>query len=438
LRDTLLSPHSFLGGGNRNKIDFESPSTVLVGGNQNVIGTRATYSVLVGGDSNMVDDEYSFLGGGLLNQVVSGASYSALVGGDSNLVDKELAFLGGGYSNSMSQRLGFIGAGCFNSVEDPSATDASWGTIVGGCTNTVSAEFGFIGNGTIHKVEGFASVVVGGNNNQVFAQQSSILGGTSNKIKLGTVGELSVIGGGNENVIFDGRSAGILAGSSNKIGTTVGTQTPDYSVIAGGESHEIGWQGAHSAVLGGRHLVVQSYNQMAMGRYNKPKGTSVLGTVIPDDPLVIVGNGSSPSNRSNAFEISNSGHAVALHTLTNVGGAKVGGHYNDNMIVAWGDYQAGTGIGPVIHVDRFGVQSVARGAIPGVYVVTLDVHDPDNGPLLLNHGAVTVTVQDAPASPCVIATATRIVNSVFTIRIVNPTDCEPVDAPFFFHVVGRQ
>ena len=104
------------------------------------------FSVIGGGGDNSVAGNYSVIGGGGDNSVAG--SYSVVSGGVSNRMDGYLSTIGGGYEN-------FIGF------------DAEGGVITGGSFNQLGGnEWGSA-----------ASSILGGSNNELYGDYSTILGG---------------------------------------------------------------------------------------------------------------------------------------------------------------------------------------------------------------------------------------------------------------------
>ena len=218
--------------------------------------------------------------------------------------------------------------------------------------------------------------------------------------------------------------------------------------IGGGQQNTILANSDHSTIPGGDSLIANGYAQTVVGFHNATstavsRSTARAGGVI-NNPLLIVGNGTSANGPSNAFEISYDGHSTVFDNNGNSssGGMRpaiYGGTYQDNTIAAWGDIAAGAAPYPsaaTVNAD-FGVTNVNHTA-KGVYVVNLLIKDEFNNVVTLNHGSVTVTVEDnSPTSAnCGFATASSVSGNSFTVHI-HDTSCNPEDMPFMFKVCGR-
>lgn len=110
----------------------------------------------------------------------------------------------------------------------------------------------------------------------------------------------SIILGGYRNTLKEKRAA-IISGNENTIDYTLidsSIRYTDafYATIIGGQGNIAGHR--NSAIIGGHGLITSSTEQVVIGRYN---------TLSSPDSLFVVGKGSTGSNRSNAFEVTNTG-----------------------------------------------------------------------------------------------------------------------------------
>ena len=202
------------------------------------------------------------------------------------------------------------------------------------------------------------------------------------------------------------------------------------------------WLGVEATIPGGVGLTAQSYAQVIMGRYNNPIGTSIPATILPNDPLIIAGNGVS-GTPSNAWEISNEGYSTAFRHAPVGESIAVGGTYQNNTIESWGHVPKGPLVGfpvPVVGFTGIGISGIMKIG-NGTYTITLNTHGPDGSSYTLSDGSVTVTVEDAGTDTpfCGYATTTAITAGVFTVHIhdASSTTCQLIDEGFFFKVCGQ-
>lgn len=415
-----------IGGGHNNRAYQQE--TVVAGGYDNQAsgyrssvlggyGNGATYSYATvgGGFDNEARSDYAIIAGGSSNFIGTGggANFGAILGGESNLISSQYASIGGGYDNEVSGYNGTVSGGRSNTASGHTAT------ISGGYSNTVASTESTVGGGTTNSI-------------QVDAVQSVIAGGAYNQIQ--TNASISAIGGGSANVIQPAPA----------------TSTGTYGTLA--------------TIPGGDNLIAQSWAQTVIGGWNVGKGSVPFryqGTHSKNNPIFIIGNGSSSVARSNAFEVSYNGHSIVYHENGTGGmagpgtGVVEGGTYTDNVIYGWANV---TGNGLLIGgCADFGIQSIQH-TTPGVYRVTLRPVGTDGvTPATISCGAVVATlgvaanppVPPAPPSPtppaglqCAQITTTNILNNVFEVYITRTntgggTCGIPIDMPFKFHVTGR-
>ena len=390
-----------VGGGLMNQV--LAPMATIGGGANNIITPLAGEATIAGGHINRIESYVSAITGGHDNTIAVGGEASFIGGGRNNLIDAELSVISGGRDNIIQQSSvgSFIGGGRAHSLT------GSTSTIGGGHDNTINAP---------------EAVIAGGIDHRVLTRGGSILGGHHNSI--GANSDYSTIGGGEANVINQAQRA----------------------TIAGGEDNEA--QGSHSTIPGGDKLRTNpSYAQIAVGFYNKPRGTmptrpNAAQIAASNDPLFMVGNGdvSSAVGQSNAFEVSYNGHTSVYGVNGAVNPSTTGGTYVDNVIYAWGHFDITMGG----LVDDFGVASVAPVGPPGVWDITLNIANPDGTFAVLNTASITVTVVDDinGTNGCTSVTVTPIGGvlgpNTFRVRTysLNST-CTETDLPFMFKVTGR-
>jgi hypothetical protein len=199
------------------------------------------------------------------------------------------------------------------------------------------------------------------------------------------------------------------------------------------------------------HLKTQSYAQTAMGFYNIPAGSTSDTTSAKthgNDPLVIVGNGTS-AHRSDAFLVTNGG---ASQVFQNLGSNDsmisppltrlpiYGARTQDNTISAWGSIPATKG-GSVPETlltnSDYGVSNTPPGVVregTGVYVIQISLN--------INSASIIVTPIDDSAltrsSGCLSATCSPMGTphaNQFIVRTYS--NCSPANEAFYFQLVGR-
>ncbi|QLH46940.1 MAG: hypothetical protein HWD58_15725 [Bacteroidota bacterium] len=67
-------------------------------------------------------------------------------------------------------------------------------------------------------------------------------------------------------------------------------------------------KGNEGAVAIGNSTIAQAQSSVALGMYNDPMASSNPNASVPTDPILLVGNGSSNLNRSNALTILKNGN----------------------------------------------------------------------------------------------------------------------------------
>ncbi len=451
---------SVIAGGLGNSIGQVSSYSAISGGTVNRIGDNADFSSIGGGLFNVLDTlvDYSFIGGGRHNMVARSGHYTTIGGGDSNTADGYHIAIGGGRFNKGAAQYAAIGGGDSNRI-----TVGMWATIGGGRDNSVTANHASILGGIDNAASGVESAVVGGRANSTIGVGAFIGGGQGNS----NGSSYGVIGGGNLNTTDIQSQDNVIAGGYNNLIK----KNSDFNFIGGGVDHIIydgspfnliGGGGGHrilpnvacASVVGGEHNIAQSWGQTVMGVYNVQKGNvpSHYGGLFPQnfqDPILIVGNGDTNHNqRSNAFEVSYSGHTTVFHENGPTDGAIKGATYTDNVIYAWGNVPM-NGI-PV--TCGFGVKNIIKRGI-GWYEIEVNtvLPFPDNTTRVnLSCASITATINSGvgpggPHGQCTFITASQIdpVTNKFdiytTTQIFNGSSlqCVPIDAAFNFKVTGR-
>jgi len=232
------SNYAFIGNGTANVISGDY--SVTLGGNSNV--SYGQYAVIAGGQSNVSRSTHNSIGGGTTNNIYSNSNYGTIAGGSTNSVSGTASSILGGQSNSVTSTNSVIVGGNTNTI-----TANNTSAIVGGELNINSGAYSFIGAGYGNRCVGPYSVIPGG---------------FSNRIN-GTSINSSVIGGGYTNIINSCEYSVIAGGSSNTMHWD-GSTTNTYNFIAGGESNIA--SGSYNTVLGGKSNYSNKNYNLTWGR----------------------------------------------------------------------------------------------------------------------------------------------------------------------------
>ena len=125
-------------------------------------------------------------------------------------------------------------------------------------------------------------------------------------------------------------ATGIWTKASNWAAAAFG----DRTIASGHTSFATGFSTKASGQLSstfGDQTIAQSYGSMAIGRYNVASGTS--GSWVSTDPAFAIGNGTSPTARSNALTVYKNGNMDLSGNLTAAGNI-----YSSGVLTAAGTY----------------------------------------------------------------------------------------------------
>jgi hypothetical protein len=329
-----------IGAGSNNLISGDYNS--ILSGTQNIIqnsNSTSQYNVIITGQSNVIQDSsYSWIGTGLRNNITSG-SFNVINGGQSNLNSGlEFNCIGAGSNNKIiSGSYNTIAAGCncvidgvntnfsgiFIGIRNSIVQDASYccimaGTdngITGGIANSIVAGrqnnirlgnqgFNFIGSGVNNALNGGFNAIVAGSNNRIDSSSSiynAIVAGQNNTL-FGSITN-SFIGAGSNNRVNGGNNSAVVVGISGEV-------TGNNSLIAGGSNNLITVD--NSFICGeGLQLTQFNYPSAAFGRFNLEGVTGATGGSTGSNRIFMVGNGTSSSNRTNAFSVTQDGVCIA-------------------------------------------------------------------------------------------------------------------------------
>jgi hypothetical protein len=148
-----------IGNGDNNDI-LQSTNSTILNGRDNYILTGSTYGLIGGGRDNVIDNTYFCnIGGGKNNKINVASKYSVIGGGENNLLTRTKdSFIGGGVGNMIT------------------GTTINYSVIVGGKSNV------------IHQVPGNEghSSILGGQNNNVYHDNTHIIGSNLTSISANT------------------------------------------------------------------------------------------------------------------------------------------------------------------------------------------------------------------------------------------------------------
>ncbi len=213
-----------------------NPPNLIGGDASNAIAATSKSSVIAGGDTNTVDGNWSTISGGDINTIDGGSNDATIGGGSGNTIT-------GTYG-------GTIGGGDGNTIDGGNTATIGGGNknyIEGGNTAT-------IGGGNRNYIEGggdYDLTIGGGYGNSIFeSTESTISGGGGNTIQAGS--HQSTIGGGTGNRV----------GGTDGGGTEFGTK---FVTIGGGRLNQV--SGENGTIPGGRNNYVTGTNSLAAGYY---------------------------------------------------------------------------------------------------------------------------------------------------------------------------
>ncbi len=153
--------------------------------------------------------------------------------------------------------------------------------VAGGSENEALGNESFVGGGKFNIAGGIQSAVIGGQDNQSYAFDGFIGGGLINFV--GFDASQAFIGGGAQNSAL-GESSGIVGGRDNQT------------------------EGNLSFIGGGIRNVAPSYAEAVFGTFPTSYSPASTTSISSTDRLFNIGNGTSTSNRSDAFTVRKNGN----------------------------------------------------------------------------------------------------------------------------------
>jgi hypothetical protein len=217
-----------------------------------------------------------------------------------------------------------------------------------------------------------------------------------------------------------------------------------FSTIGGGDNNNILGTlsyNDHETIPGGDHLTAESYAQTVLGAYNVAQGSSISTTfpsANPFDRLLIIGNGTS-TERTNAYEVTNDGHAIAYGINASTDPEVEGARSIDNTCIAWGNIPV-TAAGFV--GTSFGlatanwVGNVCTVVLDYVYSDTYTGHSGQVK--TCSASAITVTPVFVTGA-CVQVSVEQIITTggFYSFKVHTFNNCSTMPEPFMFHVFAR-
>ena len=165
-------------------------------------------------------------------------------------------------------------------------------------TEVASGDFAFIGSGANNTSSAQFSFVGGGLSNQATATKSAVVAGFRNS----AINVLSFVGGGELNTASGTYSS--VFGGFNNIASGHSSVSGGYSNVASGD---------FSFTSGGLDNVAQSFGETVLG-FRATVEAGDANQIIPTDRLFTIGNGVTPTSRSNAI-------TILKNANTTIGGA---------------------------------------------------------------------------------------------------------------------
>ena len=154
----------------------------MVGGAQNKISGDLLGFNFIGGGSgiDVIDSQYSSSVGGYNNDVL-GSDYTVIAGGHGNkATGVNGIFIGGGFGNTAKGDSSVIVGGQSNTIHG----NSNRSFIGAGASNVISGEENVIGGGNNHLIEGNRSVILGGDFNEIKADDG-VVAGSYSKVQAG-------------------------------------------------------------------------------------------------------------------------------------------------------------------------------------------------------------------------------------------------------------
>ncbi len=254
-------------------------------------------------------------------------------------------------SGTVASNTAATAIGYYTIASGPHSTAMGYDTKASGFYSTT------MGRETI--ANGWASTAIGwkteasGNYSVAAGRETNASGELSTALGLGTTASAyysTALGIGTEASGSASIASGHLTKASGKYSTAMGDETKAignctiatgwrtiasgiWSTAMGINSRAVGWK---SFTLG-EGTIARSYNSLVCGRYNDTLITSSLNSWIGTNPLFIIGNGSSESNRSNAMTVLKNGN-VGLGTMNPQGTLDVNGSIYQRGVLLHADY----------------------------------------------------------------------------------------------------
>lgn len=204
-----------------------------------------------------------------------------------------------GFSNINTSTAGTISGGDSNS-----ATMGTYITIGGGQYNVGNTDYATVGGGHGNTSSNVHATIGGGDGNTAIGFAATIAGGQSNQ----SSGNYSAITGGQGN-IASGLYSNVSAGQGNTAGGLFSTVGGGYlhqasgiaSTVSGGYNNIAAGNGA--SISGGYNNTAPSYGEWVGGLYGTTYTPISSNSYSIIDRIFNIGNGTTPSTRSDVFTI---------------------------------------------------------------------------------------------------------------------------------------
>lgn len=380
--------------------------SVITGQGHTVSGAN----VFVAGESNVIDGDHASIAGGLDNIAIGPGS-----------------FVGGGHQNEAGNEsvgYGFVGSGEYNVAGLESA--------VGSGRYNQADDASFVGGGLSNRSLGVQSGIVGGHGNDASALGAFVGGGFWNKAR----GDYSVVCGGGR---YEPRDSNLALGPISFVGGgSLNFATGDHAAIVGGEENLA--SGGWSSILGGAdNRATGPVSSVLGGQYNIASDTGSVAAgsfAICSHPRSFVwGDGRSDleetnSDSPNQFVIGASNGLCLRDQAGQSKTIRLGDHYRDNGIVAWGKVRSDG----VISSYEFGVDSVIHNST-GSYTIALDIMASSANTIIVT---ATPEIDTAPTSAATmrICSVNQTASNTFDVYI-NTGAGVAVNNDFMFMVTAR-
>ena len=319
-------------------------------------GSSGNYSIKVINDGSGDTESNYTLVSGFNNIITDDSEYSSIMGGSGNTIGGSInGHILGGYDNSVNKNsdLSVVIAGSGNTIGNGS----TYSSIINGFGNEIGisnhSHSSILGgqNNQIGSIESINTSIIGGSGNTVQGgDNSTLIGGAGNVLKLNS--DNSTIMGGTGNTIDNSDFSTIIGGVGSSYIKIEDSTNSTIIGLSQGNAIPYIRNSFNSAILAGEdHQINYSYNSLIIGGQDSDLKADG-GDEIINDSVVIGGYSNGivgPQNRSSIM--GGSGNTVSGYFSTNIKGA-------DNFIVGGVDNQ-------VSSIERSGILGGTNNLISG-------------------------------------------------------------------------